>query len=158
MKRKCEIFTLITIAVVLCDQFSKYIISERMYVGQSIKIIGSFFRITYVRNPYAAFGIQVGPPIVMMILTSIATLLLVFYFFRLRERGFLLYIGLAMIIGGAIGNLTDRFRLHEVIDFIEVGVKKFIWPIFNIADSFVTIGIVLIIGVWIFGKQREEKK
>ena len=62
----------------------------------------------------------------------------------------------ASFIGGAIGNLIDRLHMRQVIDFIEVGVKKFRWPVFNFADSFVTIGIVIIIWVWIFGRKRTD--
>ncbi|GAH13875.1 unnamed protein product, partial [marine sediment metagenome] len=107
-----------------------------MYIGQSIRVIGSFFRITYLRNPNVAFGIPVGSPLLMMVLTSIATILLIVYFFRIKEEGILFNIGLVLIIGGAIGNLIDRFRMRQVIDFIEIGIKRFKWPVFNIADSF----------------------
>lgn len=127
-----------------------------MYLGQSIKLIGSFLRLTYAKNPNAAFGIPIGSPILMIILTSVATVLLIFYFFRLKDNGNLIYVGLAMIIGGAIGNLIDRIRMRMVIDFIEIGVKRFKWPIFNIADSFVTIGIIIILCIWIFHKKRDE--
>jgi signal peptidase II len=129
-----------------------------MYLGQSIKVINPFFSLTYVKNPNAAFGISVGPPVLMMILTSIATVLLIVYFFRLREKGVLIYLGLAMIIGGAIGNFIDRIRMKQVIDFIEIGVKKFKWPVFNIADSFVTIGIIAILWVWFFVKNKKENE
>ncbi|TET21173.1 MAG: signal peptidase II [Candidatus Cloacimonadota bacterium] len=156
MKIKWKILILVPLSVIICDQISKFIISNTMFLGQSIRVIGSFVRITYVRNPNAAFGIPVGPPLLMMVLTSIATLLLIFYFSRLKEKGCLLYVGLAMIIGGAIGNLIDRFRIQQVIDFIDVSVKRFHWPVFNIADSFVTIGIIVILWAWIFGEKKER--
>ena len=63
-----------------------------------------------------------------------------------------------MIRGGAIGNLIDRLRMRQVIDFIEIGVRKFKWPVFNIADSFVTIGIIAILWVWIFVKNKKENE
>ena len=156
MRRKWKIFTFVSLTVIFFDQLSKYIVSKTMYIGQSIKVIGSFFRITYVRNPNAAFGIPVGSPLLMMILTSVATILLIVYFFKAKEKGTLFYTGLVIIIGGAIGNLIDRFRIKQVIDFIEIGIKRFKWPVFNIADSFVTIGIIVILYVWIFGKKREK--
>ncbi|TET77355.1 MAG: signal peptidase II [Candidatus Cloacimonadota bacterium] len=156
MRRKWKIFAFISLTVIFCDQLSKYIVSKTMYIGQSIRVIGSFFRITYLRNPNVAFGIPVGSPLLMMVLTSIATILLIVYFFRIKEEGILFNIGLVLIIGGAIGNLIDRFRMRQVIDFIEIGIKRFKWPVFNIADSFVTIGIIVILYVWIFGKKREE--
>lgn len=159
MRKKWKILVFISSAVIFVDQLSKGIVSKTMFLGQSIRVIGSFFRITYIRNPNAAFGIRVGSgsPILMMVLTSIATLLLIIYFFRIKEKGRLLYSGLVLIIGGAIGNLIDRFRMKQVIDFIELGIKKFRWPVFNIADSCVTIGIIIVLWVWIFGKKKREK-
>lgn len=156
MKKKWKLFTSISLIVIVCDQVSKYIVSKAMHPGQSIRVIDSFLRIVYIRNPNAAFGIPVGSPILMIALTSIATILLIVYFVRIKEKGNLLYSGLVMIIGGAIGNLIDRFRAKQVVDFIEIGVKRFKWPVFNIADSFVTIGIFIILYVWIFGKKREK--
>lgn len=153
---KIKIITVTSFSVIFFDQLSKYIISNKMYLGQSIKLIGSFLRLTYAKNPNAAFGIPIGSPILMIILTSVATVLLIFYFFRLKDNGNLISVGLAMIIGGAIGNLIDRIRMRQVIDFIEIGVKRFKWPIFNIADSFVTIGIIIILYIWIFHKKRDE--
>lgn len=158
MRRKWKILTFTSLSVIFLDQLTKYIISRTMYLGQSIKVINPFFSITYIKNPNAAFGISVGPPILIMILTSVATILLTVYFFRLREKGLLIYLGLAMIIGGAIGNLIDRLRMRQVIDFIEIGVRKFKWPVFNIADSFVTIGIIAILWVWIFVKNKKENE
>jgi signal peptidase II len=154
--KKIRILIVVSLIVIFCDQISKLIISKRMHLGQSINVIGSYLRITYVKNPNAAFGIPVGSPLLMIILTSIATVLLIIYFFRLKDRGKLIYVGLSMIIGGAVGNLIDRFRMRQVVDFIEVGVKKFKWPVFNFADSFVTIGIILIIWVWLFGRKKTD--
>jgi signal peptidase II len=155
MQKKWKIFAFAVLAVIVCDQVSKLIVPRLMYRGQTIPVIPHFFNFTYVKNPNAAFGIPIGTPIVMMILTSIATALLIFYFVKLKEKGSLLYVGLALIIGGAIGNLIDRFRMRQVIDFIELGVKHFKWPVFNIADSCVTIGIIAILWSWIFGKKNE---
>ncbi len=155
MQKRWKIFVFVVLAVIICDQISKLIVSHLMYRGQTIPIIPSFFNITYVKNPNAAFGIPIGPPIIMMVLTSIATALLILYFTKLKEKGSLLYVGLTLIIGGAIGNLIDRFRMQQVIDFIELGVKQFKWPVFNIADSCVTIGIIAILWSWIFGKKNE---
>jgi signal peptidase II len=155
MQNKWKILAFVVLAVILCDQVSKLIVSRLMYRGQSIPVIPQFFNITYVKNPNAAFGIPIGTPIVMMILTSIATALLIFYFAKLKAPGKLLYVGLALIIGGAIGNLIDRFRMRQVIDFIELGVRQFKWPVFNVADSCVTIGIIAILWSWIFGKKNE---
>jgi signal peptidase II len=155
MHKKWKVFTFVVLLAIVCDQISKLIVSRLMHRGQSIPVIPQIFSITYVRNPNAAFGIPIGTPVVMMILTSIATALLIFYFAKLKEGGSLLYVGLSLIIGGAIGNLIDRFRMRQVIDFIELGIRHLKWPVFNIADSCVTIGIVAILWSWIFGKKTE---
>lgn len=156
MQKKWKILAFVVLGVIIIDQVSKLIVSRLMYRGQTIPLIPHIFNITYVKNPNAAFGIPIGSPIVMMVLTSIATVLLIFYFTRLKEPGSLLYVGLALIIGGAIGNLVDRFRMRQVIDFIELGVRQFKWPVFNIADSCVTIGIVVILWSWIFGRKKQD--
>jgi len=155
MNRKWNLLAIITVSIVFLDQFSKNLIAKTMYLGQSFQIIDHILRIVYIKNPNAAFGIPVGSPLLMMILTSIATILLLVYFVRLKAEGTLLYVGLAMIISGAIGNLVDRFRMGQVVDFIEIGVRNFKWPVFNFADSSVTIGIVLILWVWIFGGKKD---
>jgi signal peptidase II len=156
MQKKWKIFAFVVLAVIIGDQVSKQIVSRLMYRGQTISIIPQIFGFTYVQNPNAAFGIPIGTPIIMMILTSVATALLIFYFTRLKEKGSLLYVGLSLIIGGAIGNLIDRFRMHQVIDFIELGFRQYKWPVFNIADSCVTIGIIAILWSWIFGRKAES--
>ncbi len=155
MQKKWRIFVAFVLAVIICDQISKLIISRLMYRGQIIPVIPHIFNITYVKNPNAAFGISIGSPVIMMVLTSLATALLIFYFAKLREKGSLLYVGLALIIGGAIGNLIDRIRMRQVIDFIEIGIRQYKWPVFNIADSCVTIGIIVILWSWIFGKKSD---
>ena len=158
MKNKWKIFVIVLLSVVFCDQLSKLLISKFMHPGQSIKVLGFFFHLTYVKNPDAAFGIPMGSPYLMMILTSIATVLLLIYFSRLKGQGKLFYSGLVLIIGGAIGNLIDRFRMKEVIDFIEIGLRRLKWPVFNIADSCVTIGIIIIIWVWFFEKKEKPEE
>jgi len=158
MNKKWSLLAIIAVSIVLLDQFSKNLIAKTMYLGQSFNIIDHILRIVYIKNPNAAFGIPVGSPLLMMILTSVATILLLFYFAKLKAEGTLLYVGLSMIISGAIGNLIDRFKMGQVIDFIELGVRNFKWPVFNFADSSVTIGIALILWVWIFGGKKDLTK
>ncbi len=158
MRKKWKVFVIIMLSIISLDQLSKAIISKTMYLGQSLQVIENILRIVYVRNPNAAFGIPVGSPLFMVILTSIATILLLLYFVRLKAEGTLIYIGLVLIIGGALGNLIDRLRMGQVVDFIEIGVRNFKWPVFNLADSSVTIGIVIILWVWIFAGKKDLTK
>lgn len=158
MKKKWTIFTVLLPLIILIDQLSKYIVSVNMYQGQFIRVIGSYLRIVYVRNPHAAFGIPLGSPLLMLILTSFASVLLIIYFALVRKKSNIFYLAITFIIGGAIGNLIDRLRIKEVIDFIEVGVEKFKWPVFNVADSCVTIGIILLLWLWFFRANKEENE
>jgi signal peptidase II len=158
MRKKWIIFTVFFPLVIVIDQLSKYLVSVNMYQGQHIRIIGPYLRIVYIRNPHAAFGIPLGSPLLMLILTSIASVLLVIYFTLVSNKTAFFYFAITLIIGGAIGNLIDRLRIKEVIDFIEVGVEKFKWPVFNVADSCVTVGIILLLWIWFFRTKKEGEE
>ena len=119
-----------------------------MLYGDSKSIIGDIVKFTYIRNPNSVFGLNFGGPVVSTILTVIAFLFVMVLFDKSDNRFSL--VGLSFIIGGALGNLTDRVLYMEVIDFIQVGVKGWYWPTFNVADSSVTIGLILIVIYYIF--------
>lgn len=135
---------LICATVVGLDQFSKYLIARNFQLNASVGLVGSVLRFTYIRNPNAAFGISFGPrtPLLPIALLAICILFLTFY--RTGSKCGVGLVGLSLILGGALGNLIDRVRFREVIDFIDVGVGRFRWPVFNIADSCVTVGVVLL--------------
>ncbi len=117
-----------------------------MYLGESQRILGDIIKITYIRNPNSVFGLNIGGPIISTILTVIAFIFVIYLFIIAKNPLFLTAI--SFIIGGALGNLMDRVFYMEVVDFIEIGVGKFRWPTFNVADSFVTIGIILVVIYW----------
>jgi len=146
--------------VLALDQFTKRLIVRSMFYGDSKNIIGSFVRFTYIRNPNSVFGLRVGGAGVSTTLTIIAFIFVVSMFLK-SETKFSL-VSLSFIIGGALGNLTDRLLYMEVIDFIEVGARGWYWPTFNVADSFVTIGLILLIIYFIFidkfNKETESPK
>jgi len=119
-----------------------------MFYGDSKNIIGNIVRFTYIRNPNSVFGLKFGGPFISTALTIIAFIFVVFLFVKNESRFSL--VSLSFIIGGALGNLTDRLLYMEVIDFIDVGVRRWRWPTFNVADSFVTVGLILIIIYFIF--------
>lgn len=153
----------ITIAiVVILDQISKYIIKNTMYLYESIDFIGDFFKITYIENPGMAFGIQMGNKFWFTFLSIAAAVVVLIYLIRLPNEKFLFRFALALIMGGAIGNLIDRLIAGRVVDFLDVeffdisipafeflfvnfpGYDLTRWPVFNIADSAVTCGMILI--------------
>ena len=137
--------------VILADQFSKIWIKNNFNLWESREIIGSFIKIRYVKNPGLAFGLSVGDlGILITILSFAATLFIAYLHWQERFNHPLIVTGLALILGGAIGNLIDRstifFAEHYegVVDFIDIGIgMNYRWYIFNIADSAVTIGIIL---------------
>jgi signal peptidase II len=134
--------------IVLADQLTKYIVDRTMPLHYSIPIIDSFFSLTYIRNTGAAFGIFSGSHeafrLPFLIIVSLIAIGFIFTMLkRLRESETGLTIALAFILGGAIGNLIDRVIYGEVIDFLDVYWSNYHWPAFNLADSFITIGVCI---------------
>lgn len=117
-----------------------------MALYQSIPVIDGFFSITYLRNPGAAFSFLANAnwrlPFFIAI-TLLACVIILVTLQRLKPEQRLTYSALAMIFAGAIGNLIDRIRLGEVIDFLDVFIKQHHWPAFNLADSLICIGVAL---------------
>lgn len=143
--------------LVLADQVSKAIVIRTMSLYESIPIIPNFFHFTYITNDGMAFGIDF--PFGYFIFSAVSLLLTLFLFWYLwsvRNHSIVIRLGLAMIIAGAIGNLIDRLMLGEVIDFLDFMIRDFHWYVFNLADSYVTVGMVLLlIDSIILEKKRE---
>jgi signal peptidase II len=132
--------------IVIADQVTKYIVDRNMPLHHSIPIIDGVFNLTYIRNTGAAFGIFSGSHeafrLPFLITVSLAAIGFIFMMLkRLRECETGLITALAFILGGAIGNLIDRITYGEVIDFLDVYWSHYHWPAFNLADSFITIGV-----------------
>ncbi len=166
-----------TIAVLITDQLSKFYIKgitipflnlklEGMYFGESISILGDFFKITFIENPGMAFGFNPGSDFKLWIslFSLVASIGLLVYLYLAREKSLSLRIAIAMILGGAIGNLIDRMFYGiiydyapmfygKVVDFFDFDFFNFSilgrdydrWPIFNIADASVTVGVLILI-------------
>ena len=139
------VFSLTAILVVAADQLTKWWIGSNLAVGQLIPERG-FFQITHIHNTGAAFGLFPGQSFLLSIVASAGIVLLLVYALFIRRRFPFLdkipcWIALGLILGGTIGNLIDRLRFGYVIDFISVGI----WPTFNIADSGVTVGALMVV-------------
>jgi len=177
----------LTLAVVILDQITKLVVKgfsfpilglkmEGLNLGERHDVIGSFFRITFVENPGMAFGIDFGisSKLFLSVFSIFASFGIVYYLYKVREDGKMLKISLALILGGAVGNLIDRvfygvfygyapLFYGKVVDFIDLdffdinflGLSYDRWPIFNIADMSVSIGVILLI---LFSKSKEETK
>lgn len=129
-----------------------------MELGDSIEVISGFLYITSHRNRGAAWGILQGQMWFFYIITTIVVVMLIIYIQRLKPNQRLFGIALSLMLGGAIGNFIDRIFRKEVVDFIDTYIFTYNFPIFNIADSALVIGVGLIFIVTIFeGKLEKEK-
>ncbi|SDM74468.1 signal peptidase II . Aspartic peptidase. MEROPS family A08 [Geoalkalibacter ferrihydriticus] len=157
MAIKYRILLATLVLVVPLDQLTKIYIDRNFALYESVVVIENFFRITYVRNPGAAFGILADSAMRIPFFISVATLAaigILWYISRLEPQRRWLPLALALVLAGAVGNLIDRIRLGEVIDFIDVHWYQYHWPAFNVADAAITAGVVmLLIDMW-----REERQ
>ncbi len=149
MKNKYFLALIISGTVIILDQITKFLVDINMALHQSIEIIPNFFNLTYIRNTGAAFGFLAGDRssgrIAFFALFSILAIGCLIYLLKnLRPGQKMTILSLSLILGGAIGNLIDRLRLGEVIDFLDVHWYDWHWPAFNIADSAITIGVILL--------------
>ncbi len=138
-----KVLWLIPLALII-DQTSKYVVENTMTMHESKEVLGDFFRLTYIHNPGAAFGLNIGSPLIHTVVSIVALSILVYLFWTMPRQNRLLRFALTLVLGGAVGNIIDRFRLEAVIDFFDFGIGALRWPIFNFADSFVTVGIFLL--------------
>ncbi len=159
--RRFYLFLLIVFSVVFLDLFTKEI-AERYLANRDITIIPGFFDLTLVWNRGAAFGILAQAPdfvrkLILIFASLIAVIIAVFYAYK--KQGSLhpvqLY-ALALISGGALGNLYDRIFIGAVRDFIDWHIKSYHWPAFNIADSAITLGIAMFVFYEIFLKKKKK--
>ncbi|HET7854365.1 MAG TPA: signal peptidase II [Candidatus Methylomirabilis sp.] len=143
-------FYTIAVSITLLDQVSKFYVQKTLRLGQVVPVIPSFFNLTHVLNPGAAFGFLSGAPAAIRhpLFTAIsifAVLFIIYYRTRHRQMRLLPSVALACILGGAVGNLIDRLRLGMVVDFLDFHYGGNHWPAFNVADSAITIGVALMI-------------
>ncbi len=150
VNRKYTIFTLTLFIVLLMDQLTKFFINSSFALYESLSVIPGLFNITSIRNPGAAFGFLADADpsfrsVFFLAVSVVAISAIVFVIWKLKADELLSTFGLSLILGGAVGNLIDRIRLGEVIDFLDFHLGLYHWPAFNIADSAISIGAVLLI-------------
>jgi len=151
------IYYVIALFVIAIDQISKWLIVKNMELGTSIPIIDNVLYITSHRNRGAAWGILENKMWFFYIITVVFVAFIVIYMKKYAKTDKLLGISLGLILGGAIGNFIDRVFRQEVVDFIHVYIFSYNYPVFNIADSALCIGVVLIIiQTLLEGKKTKE--
>jgi signal peptidase II len=148
LSRKAKISLAWIAIIVVADQITKQIVDRSMPLYHSIPVIDGFFNLTYIRNTGAAFGIFSGsaaafrlPFLITFSLVAIGFVIAMLR--RLKEDQIGLITALSFILGGAVGNLIDRVVYGEVIDFLDFYWGRYHWPAFNLADSFITMGVVI---------------
>ncbi len=159
--------------VVLLDQITKIMTKISMTLYESIPVLGDFFRFTYIENEGMAFGISINNQMLFSSLSVIAALIIFIYLYKIRNESFNHRLPLALIFGGAIGNLIDRLLYSRVVDFMDMDIPdiafnggKFLfieiprismtrWPVFNIADVAVTIGMLYLFIIIFFGNEEQ---
>ncbi|MGZ4886333.1 MAG: signal peptidase II [Candidatus Aminicenantales bacterium] len=152
MRRNIPYF-LFMLAMIALDQAAKFVISRTVELYESRPVIPGFFSITRIHNRGAIFGAfnQSNNQAVFIALTAASLLalgLVVFYFFKTPPSDRLMKISLALIMAGALGNLLDRITRGFVIDFLDVYVRNAHWPFFNVADSCISVGAVLMLFIF----------
>ena len=139
--KRAENILLIVLSVIVLDQITKYLVISFLSPVDSIKIF-PFLHLVSVRNIGAAFGMFKGLGNIFFIPVSIIAI--IFVIWLLTKRSYNIF-GLSFILGGAIGNFIDRMLYGKVVDFIDFSIGKFHWPAFNVADSSLTIGIIIVL-------------
>ncbi|NLU45012.1 MAG: signal peptidase II [Acholeplasmataceae bacterium] len=141
---------IVVFVVVMLDQITKYMIVSNMTEGMSIPIIDQVFHLTFVLNPGAAFGMLEHNREFFIIMAIVVLMFVVYMRKKILEEPLPIQIGIALFVGGALGNLIDRMKTGLVVDFFDFRI----WPVFNIADIAICLGV----GVMIWSIIREELK
>ncbi len=142
------IWAIIVILIVALDQATKFIIVKNIDMGEAIEIIRDFFYITYIRNKGAAWSMFQNGRYFFIVLTILASIVIIYLL--LKSKNGIFSLSLSFILGGAVGNLIDRIAEGAVVDFLQFYFWSYMFPVFNVADIFITIGTILLAYYLIF--------
>jgi len=142
------VFIITFVSSIFLDQITKILVQNNMVLYESRKVFGNFFRLTYIKNHGIAFGLFQsslfpGQKIILGIFSVVAVIFLVYMYLKLK-RTFWEQLSIGLIMGGAFGNLYNRFVLHSVTDFCDLGIGKYRWFTFNLADASIVVGVILL--------------
>ncbi|MEK5324739.1 signal peptidase II [Aeribacillus sp. FSL M8-0254] len=158
MEERSVLKYLITLFVIALDQWTKWLIVKNMEIGESIEIINGFLYITSHRNKGAAWGILQNQMVFFYVVTIIVVVAIIYYMQKYAKQNAMLGVALSLMLGGAIGNFIDRLFRKEVVDFIHTYIFGYNFPIFNIADSSLTIGVILLFIYFLFFEEKKQKE
>ncbi|MFD2044028.1 signal peptidase II [Ornithinibacillus salinisoli] len=150
-------YYIIAVIIIGIDQFTKWLVVKNMELYEQITIIDNFFNLTSHRNSGAAWGILEGKMVFFYIITVIVIIGVLYYMHKFAKENKLFAIALSFILGGAIGNFIDRLMHQEVVDFFDFIIFGYDFPIFNIADSSLVVGVGLVIIATILDEKKKGK-
>ena len=139
--------------LILADQAIKFLVVSYMKLGESIPVLAGIFHITYIENPGAAFGLFANQRVMFIVAAALVISAACLMYRRLMSEKVIVRWGVALLLGGAAGNLIDRVRIGCVIDFLDFRI----WPVFNIADIGICIGVALLMYALLFDKEKEKE-
>ena len=144
---------ILAVVVVILDQWSKYYVQSQMSLGMSIPVIPEIFHLTYILNPGAAFGILENQRFFFVVIAVAMIATVVYLYPRLPSKPLLLRLGIGLMVGGAVGNVIDRIKTGYVVDFFDFRI----WPIFNIADIAIVVGVSCIVYTLVFTEEKKDE-
>jgi signal peptidase II len=151
-RRKFTLYTLLLVFIVALDVVTKMVVQRTLVLYDPVPVLGDVFRLTYIYNPGAAFGLHLGDysRFIFLTLTVVAVIVLFLWYRATPWHDRLRLVAIAAVTGGALGNMIDRVRSSRgVVDFLDIGVGGVRWPVFNVADIAVTVGAVLLaLSLW----------
>jgi signal peptidase II len=155
--RPAFVLLAVALAIYVADQVTKAAVAAMIPLGERIEVVGDVVQLWHAQNRGAAFSLLQGELWLFFIVTGAALVMVIYFHRTLRERSIWIQVILGAILGGTLGNFTDRARLGYVVDFLSVGVGDVRWPTFNVADSAVVCGIgALVIYLTVTDRRRER--
>ncbi|MBA4494224.1 signal peptidase II [Paenactinomyces guangxiensis] len=147
-----------TLIILIADQWTKWLVVKHMSLFQSIPVIDEFFHITSHRNRGAAFGILENQQWLFITITFIVIMIILYYLWQLKSERPWMSFSFALILGGAVGNLIDRIKTGEVVDFLDFRFGTYNFPIFNVADSAIVVGVCILVLITLFSSEVESNE
>jgi len=144
---------LLVLFIILLDQLIKYFVSTNMFLGQSIPVLPQIFHLTYIQNPGAAFGILENQRYLFILIAAVLIVAVIYFYKKIIQLSKLFQVGIALLFGGAIGNMIDRIFIGRVIDYMDFRI----WPVFNLADIAIVSGCAIIAFNLLFKTERSYK-
>ena len=145
-------------AVYLADQVTKALVVTNLPVGTRTNVVGDFVQLWHAQNRGAAFSLLQDSQLLFLVVSAVALVTIAYFYRSLHGRSVWLYAILGLVLGGTLGNLTDRIRQQYVTDFVSVGIGDLRWPTFNVADSSIVVGILSIVVLLAIFERRDAER